>query len=67
MKARPAQEQGRAREDMFHFALQQRLKQPLLKGQWHFIRLLCIGAAGMQGWEQRSTRASQKSRGRKHA
>jgi hypothetical protein len=35
------------------FALQQTLLTTLLKGQWHFPRLLCIGAAGMNGWEPR--------------
>ena len=30
-------------------------KQPLLKGQWHFGRLLCIGAANIQG--RRAARA----------
>jgi C4-dicarboxylate-binding protein DctP len=38
------------------------LQQSLLKGQWHFGRLLCIGAAGIQGWERRS-RASQNQVG----
>jgi hypothetical protein len=32
------------------FALQQMLLTTLLKGQWHFLRLLCNGAAGMNGW-----------------
>jgi hypothetical protein len=32
------------------FALQQTLRMTLLKGQWHFLRLLGIGAAGMNGW-----------------
>src|SRR5258708_38781204 len=33
----------------FYFALQQiQIKTPLLKGQWYFSRLLCIGAAGIQ-------------------
>jgi hypothetical protein len=36
-----------------YFALQQTLLTPLLKGQWHFLRLLCIGAASMNGWEPR--------------
>ena len=49
------------------FALQQRLSAAPANGQWRFGRLLCIGAAGIQGREPRYARAPQKSRGRKHA
>jgi hypothetical protein len=34
---------------MSHFALQQNEKRFLLKGQWHFRRHVCIGAAGNFG------------------
>src|ERR1700681_4082216 len=43
-----------------HVASQQMRKHSLLKGQWRFGRLLCIGAAGMQGRERRQVRAPQK-------
>jgi len=38
-------------------------KQPLLKGQWCFGRLLCIGAADIQDYEAALARASQKHAG----
>jgi hypothetical protein len=41
-------------------------KRPLLKGQWHFGRLLCIGAANIQGRSAACARFGN-SGGRKHA
>jgi hypothetical protein len=36
------------------FALQQTLLTILLKGQWHFLLLLCIGAAGKKMFGSRA-------------
>ena len=53
-----------ARKDILH--CNKSAKQPLLKGQWHFGRLLCIGAANIQ--DRRAARARiGNSGGRKHA
>src|SRR5207248_8367735 len=38
-------------------------KQPLLKGQWRSGRLLCIGAAGIQGWGGAWARSATIMRG----
>jgi hypothetical protein len=50
-------------EEMSHFASQQTAKRSLLKGQWHFRRHVCIGAAGKDFraamWRARNKRAEE--------
>jgi len=41
-------------------------KQPLLKGQWHFGRLLCIGAANIQGRRAARARFGNQAGGNMH-
>jgi len=65
--ARPVAADPLARNDVQCFCIATKTTDiTLLKRQWPFGRLLCIGAADRQGSERRQ-RALHKKRGRKHA